>query len=599
MILIFGGTTEGRRAAQILEEAGKPFWYSTRSDGQDIEMVHGIRVKGGMNPDEMADFCRKNAIRLIVDAAHPFATELHHNISETAQNLNLQVIRYERQYEPHTEDICWCKDYETAILQLKEHGIHRLLSLTGVQTINRLSGYWKENECWFRILDRDTSREMAIREGFPEDHLVYYEHEDTASLISRLKPQAILTKESGKSGGFPEKIEAARKSGTPVFVVERPACSYENVVNGPHGLRLKIQELLHDFFELHTGLTTGTCATASAVAVLEEILEKEERDYSKKYVLVRIPDGEDIEVKIEKIEGDTATVVKSAGDDPDLTDGLEICAKVRLFDLHDSQRIIIKGGEGVGTVTLPGLGLPIGAPAINETPQRMIRENLLPLLPEGKGAEVVISVPQGREVGAKTFNPRIGVQGGISIIGTSGIVKPFSSEAWVSSIRKEMAVGLEVVRGERLRPEIVINSGAKSEAFLHQRFPKLPLQAFVHYGNFIGETIRIAAELGVSHLVMGVMIGKAVKLAEGNLDTHSRQVTMNQSFIQQMAIEAGLDASRIETLNMARELWTLYDEKEMESFGKVLLRHCHEHCDALLPNGQLDILLISDQGKII
>ena len=593
MILIFGGTTEGRRAAQILEEAGKPFWYSTRSNGQDIEMVHGIRVTGGMNPDEMADFCRKNAIRLIVDAAHPFATELHHNISETAQNLNLQVIRYERQYEPHTEDICWCRDYETAILQLKEHGIHRLLSLTGVQTINRLSGYWKENECWFRILDRDTSREMAIREGFPEDHLVYYEHEDTASLIARLKPQAILTKESGKSGGFPEKIEAARKSGTPVFVVERPTFSYDNVVNGPHGLRLKIQELLPDFFELHTGLTTGTCATASAVAVLEE------RDDSTKYVLVRIPDGEDIEVKIEKIEGDTATVVKYAGDDPDLTDGLEICAKVRLFDLHDSQRIIIKGGEGVGTVTLPGLGLPIGAPAINETPQRMIRENLLPLLPEGKGAEVIISVPQGREVGAKTFNPRIGVQGGISIIGTSGIVKPFSSEAWVSSIRKEMAVGLEVVRGERLLPEIVINSGAKSEAFLHQRFPKLPLQAFVHYGNFIGETIRIAAELGVSHLVMGVMIGKAVKLAEGNLDTHSRQVTMNRSFIQQMAIEAGLDASRIETLNMARELWTLYDEKEMESFGKVILRHCHEHCDALLPNGQLDILLISDQGKII
>ena len=593
MILIFGGTTEGRRAAQTLEEAGKPFWYSTRSNGQDLEMVHGIRVTGGMNPDEMADFCRKNAIRLIVDAAHPFATELHHNISETAQNLNLQVIRYERQYEPHTEDICWCRDYETAILQLKEHGIHRLLSLTGVQTINRLSGYWKENECWFRILDRDTSREMAIREGFPEDHLVYYEHEDTASLIARLKPQAILTKESGKSGGFPEKIEAARKSGTPVFVVERPTCSYENVVNGPHGLRLKIQELLPDFFELHTGLTTGTCATASAVAVLEE------RDDSKKYVLVRIPDGEDIEVKIEKIEGDTATVVKYAGDDPDLTDGLEICAKVRLFDLHDSQRIIIKGGEGVGTVTLPGLGLPIGAPAINETPQRMIRENLLPLLPEGKGAEVVISVPQGREVGAKTFNPRIGVQGGISIIGTSGIVKPFSSEAWVSSIRKEMAVGLEVVRREGLRPEIVINSGAKSEAFLHQRFPQLPLQAFVHYGNYIGETIRIAAELGVSHLVMGVMIGKAVKLAEGNLDTHSRQVTMNRSFIRQMAIEAGLDASRIETLNMARELWTLYDEKEMESFGKVIIRHCHEHCDALLPNGQLDILLISDQGKII
>ena len=513
MILIFGGTTEGRRAAQILEEAGKPFWYSTRSNGQDIEMVHGIRVTGGMNPDEMADFCRKNAIRLIVDAAHPFATELHHNISETAQNLNLQVIRYERQYEPHTEDICWCRDYETAILQLKEHGIHRLLSLTGVQTINRLSGYWKENECWFRILDRDTSREMAVREGFPEDHLVYYEHEDTASLIARLKPQAILTKESGTTGGFPEKIEAASKTRTPV-------------VNGPHGLRLKIQELLPDFFELHTGLTTGTCATAAAVAAFTKHLT----------VSVRIPDGEDIEVQIDRIEGNTATVIKHAGDDPDITDGLEIQATVKISS-SACQEVVIHGGEGVGIVTLPGLGLPIGAPAINEVPQKMIRDNLLPLLPEGMGADVLISVPQGYKVGSRTFNPRIGVQGGISIIGTSGIVKPFSLEARISSIRKEMAVGLEVVRGKRREergetdaPEIVINSGAKSESFLHHRFPELPLQAFVHYGNYIGETIRIASELGVKHLVMGLMIGKAVKLAEGNLDTHSHQVTMNRAW---------------------------------------------------------------------
>lgn len=594
MILIFGGTTEGRRAAQTLEEAGKPFWYSTRSNGQDIEMVHGIRVTGGMNPDEMADFCRKNAIRLIVDAAHPFATELHHNISETAQNLNMQVIRYERQYEPHTEDICWCRDYETAILQLKEHGIHRLLSLTGVQTINRLSGYWKENECWFRILDRDTSREMAIREGFPEDHLVYYEHEDTASLIARLKPQAILTKESGTTGGFPEKIEAASKTGTPVFVIERPPCFWENVVNGPHGLRLKIQELLPDFFELHTGLTTGTCATAAAVAALTKHLT----------VSVRIPDGEDIEVQIDRIEGNKATVIKHAGDDPDLTDGLEIQATVKLTE--SAQKVVIQGGEGVGRVTLPGLGLPIGAPAINEVPQKMIRDNLLPLLPEGMGADVLISVPQGCKVGSRTFNPRIGVQGGISIIGTSGIVKPFSLEARISSIRKEMAVGLEVVRGKRREerretdaPEIVINSGAKSESFLHHRFPKLPLQAFVHYGNYIGETIRIASELGVKHLVMGLMIGKAVKLAEGNLDTHSHQVTMNRSFIQQMAEEVGLNITGLSTMNMARELWTLYTEQEMELLGQVIIRYCHRHCDGLLPNGTLEIFLISENGKII
>ena len=592
MILIFGGTTEGRRAAQVLEEAGKPFWYSTRGNGQNMELVHGIPITGGMNPDEMTVFCRKNAVRLIVDAAHPFATELHQNIIATAQKENLPVIRYERQYEPHTDDVYWCKDYEAAISQLKEQGIHRLLALTGVQTIGRLCDYWKNNECWFRILDRDSSRDIAVREGFPEDYLVYYEHEDTTSLITRLKPQAILTKESGKTGGFPEKVEAASKTGIPVFVIERPHCSFQNVVNGPHGLRLKIQELLPEFFELHTGLTTGTCATAATVAAVTKQLK----------VSVCIPDGENIEVKIDRIEGNMATVVKHAGDDPDMTDGLEIQATVEMSP-SARQEVVIHGGKGVGIVTLPGLGLPIGAPAINEVPQRMIRENLLPLLPEGMGAEVVISVPQGCEVGAKTFNPRIGVQGGISIIGTSGIVKPFSLEARISSIRKEMAVGLEVVRGERkgevYAPEIVINSGAKSEGFLHHRFPDLPLQAFIHYGNFIGETIHIASELGVKYLVMGVMIGKAVKLAEGNLDTHSRQMTMNRSFIQQMAEEAGLDASKMKTLNMARELWTLYGEQEMERLGQIIIRHCHKHCDGLLPNGTLDILFISENGKII
>lgn len=582
MILIFGGTTEGRRAAQTLEEAGRPFWYSTRNSGQEVELVNGLRVTGGMNPDEISAFCIRNSISVIVDAAHPFATELHRNILQAARHLRLPVVRYERQYEPHTEDICWCRDYEEAVMQMKAHDIHRLLALTGVQTISRLRGYWTDNECWMRILDRDSSRETALSEGFPEDHLVYYEHDETASLIARLHPQAILTKESGRSGGFTEKVEAARAAGVKVFVVERPTSeSYQHVVNGPHGLRLKIQELLPDFYELHTGLTTGTCATAAAVAAITRQTQ----------VKVRIPDGEYIDVRIDHMEGNTATVVKRAGDDPDLTDGLEIKATVNL--LPHASGIIIKGGEGVGRVTLPGLGLPIGAAAINEVPQRMIRENLRPLLPEDAGAEVTISAPQGREVGAKTFNPRIGVVDGISIIGTSGIVKPFSAEAWVSSIRKEMAVGLT------LSSTIVINSGAKSEQFLRARYPELPLQAFVHYGNFIGETLQIAGELGASHVVMGVMIGKAVKLAEGNLDTHSHRVTMSRDFIHRMLAEAGLDISRIGNLNMARELWTIYDEQEMQRLGQVILRHCHAHCEGLLPHATLDIVLISDKGKII
>lgn len=282
MILVFGGTTEGRCAVQVLEEAGKPFWYSTLGRGQDLELVNGIRVTGGMNSDEMGDFCRRNAISLIVDAAHPFATELHHNIHTAAQQEHLSVIRYERLYEPHSDDVCWCEDFEEAIARLREQGIRRLLALTGVQTIGRLRGYWNDNECWFRILERDASRDLAVREGFPENHLVYYGRESVESLITRLRPQAVLTKESGKSGGFAEKVEAARRTGTPVFAVERPRCSCWNVVNGPHGLRLKIQEMLPDYFELHTGLTTGTCATAASIAALTGRLK----------VSVRIPGTE-------------------------------------------------------------------------------------------------------------------------------------------------------------------------------------------------------------------------------------------------------------------------------------------------------------------
>ena len=605
MILIFGGTTEGRRAAQVLEEGGQPFWYSTRGNEQDIPLVHGMRITGGMDMMAMRQFVADHDIRLIIDAAHPFATLLHTYILQTAQHCHIPVIRYERQYPPHDEDICWCNDYEDAINQLHEQGITRLLALTGVQTIEKLHGYWQTasgNTCWFRILDRDQSRDIAQRYGFPVDHLVYYKKEDTRELIRKLQPQAILTKESGISGGYNEKISAARLLKARPFVIKRPAFPPQipgllginlHTVNGPHGLRLKIQQLLPSFYELHTGLTTGTCATAAAIGALTQ----------SDTVHVRIPDGEDIEVAIDHLSENTATVIKHAGDDPDITDGLEIQATVTITE-DPQQQILIEGGEGVGKVTLPGLGLPIGGPAINETPQRMIRENLKPLLGDRQGAIVTISVPAGREIGEKTFNPRVGVIDGISIVGTSGIVKPFSADAWMSSIHKEMSVGLSVVRSmdETLQPEIVINSGAKSERFMRQQFPHLPLQAFIHYGNFIGETIRTAHELGVHHLAMGVMVGKAVKLAEGNLDTHSHKVTLNKAFLQQIAQEADCKETSIEKisgLTLARELWTMLPEEDMKKLATVILRHCHEHCAPLLPDGTLDILLISDEGRII
>ena len=353
MILVLGGTTEGRSAVQVLEESGATYYYSTRGDAQDVPLVHGIRVTGAMDQEAIVDFCRQHDIRLLVDAAHPFAVQVHRNMLLAARRLHLPVVRYERQYPPHTDCFTWCDDYDDAVSKLRKAGITRLLALTGVQTIGRLRDYWTQNECWFRILNRDDSHAIAARQGFPADHLVYYEESTTAELLRTVSPQAILTKESGRSGGFDEKVGAARQAGVQVFVVCRPdygeAWKTENMttVEGPHGLRRAVEKLLPAFFPLKTGLTTGTCATAAAMAALT----------GARTVSVLLPDGEHIDVDIAHVDGRTATVVKDAGDDPDVTDGLAICATVALSEpsgglrTDTTDRIRIRGGEGVGTVT--------------------------------------------------------------------------------------------------------------------------------------------------------------------------------------------------------------------------------------------------------
>lgn len=599
MILILGGTTEGRAAVQALEEAGKPFYYSTKGDEQEVTLHHGIRLTGGMDAEEMTSFCQTNSIRLLVDAAHPFAELLHETVRQTSEALHIPVIRYERIY-PDLSDfpITWCQDYEEAIAALKASGISVLLALTGVQTIGKLKSLWQSDiRCWFRILDRGSSRAIAERQGFPSNRLCYYHNEeDDRELLQRLRPDAILMKESGLSGGFLQKAEAARALGIRIFVVRRPPLPNGFVtVNGPHGLRRKVEQLLPDFYPLHSGLTTGTCATAASVAALYSMLGGKKMPE----VPVCLPDGETITVPVSQVAKGKATVIKDAGDDPDITNGTAVCADIE-FTKGTDCRILIQGGEGIGTVTLPGLGLPIGGPAINETPRRMIADNVLRLLRAEKASlgtyTVTISVPDGKRLAERTFNPRLGVTGGISIIGTSGIVKPFSSEAFVQSIRKSMEVACATGS-----PSIVINSGAKSERFLRTRYPDLPQQAFVHYGNFIGETLKIASELHVPRLIMGLMIGKAVKLAEGHLDTHSKHTVMNKDFLCHLASEAGCSPSTqaaISRITLARELWQLLPADELPAFVRHILRLCQIHCKPLFPEGELNILLISEEGEV-
>ena len=595
MILILGGTTEGRLAVRVADAAGSPYWYSTRGDLQQIECKNGTHITGALDEAAMAAFCTEHGIRLLVDAAHPFAAELHRTVASVAESLDLPVIRVDRIYPPEDPSIRWCSDYADAVSRLEADGVTRLLALTGVQTIGRLRPYWSRHDCWFRILHRDESLERAAAEGFPVARLVYYEEDDEAELIARLKPQAILTKDSGESGGFDRKVEAARAAGITVYAVRRPAlpAGFE-VVTGEHGLRKAIERLAPGFFPLRSGFTTGACATAAAKAALLCLLGRPVGDS----VEIGFPDGEQLALPVASCELDnasaTASVVKDAGDDPDVTNGISVVATVAF---SDEPGVHFLQGEGVGRVTLPGLGLPIGGPAINRVPRQMM-ENELTALYDG-GLDVTISVPGGRELALRTFNPKLGVVDGISIIGTSGIVRPFSNEAFVESIRREVEVAIAVGT-----PLLVINSGAKSEAFLKARYPELPAQAFVHYGNFIGETLKIAAELKVPGVVMGIMIGKAVKLAEGHLDTHSNNVVMNKAFLKEVASEAGCSpaaAEAIDRLTLARELWDGLPAADYELFFEAILKRCEEACATIYPaqgdKGQLTILLLKENGE--
>ena len=144
---------------------------------------------------------------------------------------------------------------------------------------------------------------------------------------------------------------------------------------------------------------------------------------------------------------------------------------------------------------------------------------------------------------------------------------------------------------------VVINSGGKSERFVKALYPDLPQQAFVEYGNYIGETLKIAHELDIKEVTLGVMLGKAVKLAAGHLDTHSRKTTMDKAFLSEMLEEAGIPID-ISDLTLARELWEKIPEQQIQDFASTIIRHCERYCKPLLPNGTLTILLISDEGQI-
>lgn len=589
MILILGGTTEGRVAAEVCEEAGKKFFYSTKGDRQSVETHNGVRLTGAMSAEDLKDFCTTHGIRCIINAAHPFAENLH----AATRQAGVPVIRLQREFAKPVEGAVYCSSYADAAKAMEEANVRNLLALSGVNTIAKLEEYWKRHKTTFRILNREESLRLCADAGFPTENIIFYNDDnhlptkdEEKETMLRLGCDAIITKESGTTGGFEAKVRAALEIGAKVFVVKRPALPEEwTMVTGRHGLRRAIERLVPEFFDLKTGLTTGACATAAAKAALQSLLW----DDDSEEVSFALPDGEILTIPVDHRERGVACVTKDMNDDPDVTKGCRITACVALHKGTDcdgngnhKQRIRFLPGKGVGTVTLPGLGIPTGEPAVNPTPRKMIENEIRALT--DKDADVTISVENGEEIAKRTFNPRVGVINGISILGTSGIVRPLSNEAFISSIRREIEVAWAI--GKR---EIGLVAGMKSERALRE---ERDIRC-VHYGNFIGEAIKAAYETGFRRIVLAIMIGKAVKLADGNLDTHSHKVTMNKDFLKRVAGSLNIPTSAIDGITMARELWDIMPK---DFFDKITSL-CREHCMTVFPGGEIDIRLICDTPR--
>jgi len=225
MILVFGGTTEGRRVCRALGGTGYPFWYSSKTAIEVSLPANGQYRYGAFTPPALEDFCNKHQVRLIIHASHPFATLLHETIAAIAQRNNIPVIRFERQYPQRVQHplIHYVGTYEEVLTLLNKGMYEPVLALTGVQTIARMQPWWRHKKMYFRILPRDSSMAIASEAGFPEaDLLLGFPEktvEDEIKVIQQTGARAIITKESGESGFLSIKTSAAIASGIPLFII--------------------------------------------------------------------------------------------------------------------------------------------------------------------------------------------------------------------------------------------------------------------------------------------------------------------------------------------------------------------------------------------
>jgi cobalt-precorrin-5B (C1)-methyltransferase len=345
------------------------------------------------------------------------------------------------------------------------------------------------------------------------------------------------------------------------------------------------------------GYTTGACAAAAAQAACRVLL----RDERPEVVAVRSPLGFDLMIPINRLawrEGSaTAGVIKDGGDDPDVTHAAEVLATVRRVDEPGT---LIRGGPGVGTITQPGLELPPGSAAINPVPRRMIAEGVAMVCGSERpepGFEVTISVPGGEAIARKTLNARIGVLGGISILGTTGIVRPMSTASWRASVVQS----IDVAAANSLR-HIILTTGGRSERFSRELYPDLPEMAFVQMGIFTGDSLKRAVDRGVDRVTIGGMIGKIAKLATGQMQTHVAGGGVDVAFLADLARDAGAPADLVGAIaraNTGRHVEALVDVAGFESFYRHVADRTAEACRAYV-GGRLavEVALFDFEGRL-
>jgi cobalt-precorrin-5B (C1)-methyltransferase len=340
---------------------------------------------------------------------------------------------------------------------------------------------------------------------------------------------------------------------------------------------------------LRRGWTTGTCAAAAAKAAFAALITGEFPDP----IAITLPRGErpSFALAMTRIDAKAATagVIKDAGDDPDVTHGALVCATVRLG--APGSGIAFRAGEGVGTVTRPGLPVPPGEPAINPVPRRMIRaaiEEVAAASGHGADAEVEISIPGGQALAAKTLNARLGIIGGLSILGTTGIVVPYSCSAWIHSIYS----GIDVARAAGLH-HIAGSTGANSEAAV-QKLYGLPEIALIDMGDFVGGMLKYLRRHPVPRVTIAGGVAKMTKLAQGLLDLHSKRGEVDLQALTEFAkaANAGKDIQeRILAANTAAQAFALTQASGV-ALGDQVARAAQATAAGVVAGGEIDVEVI-------